>query len=141
MGSSTRADNVGSTAIADSSVEDNEAPNGAGGGIVNSTTLSVTDSKVTGNSAGQGAGIVNDVLAGGPAQASVVRSTVGGNRARTFGGGILNNSTDATLGITSSTVSGNSAGRGTATATGRHGATSARSSSRRRSQPVVSPTA
>jgi hypothetical protein len=70
-----------------------------GGGIVNSGTLTLTNSIVSGNTAGLGGGIFN--LHG---MATVVNSTVSGNTAD-GGCGIHN---FGTLTVTNSTVSGNS---------------------------------
>jgi CSLREA domain-containing protein len=79
---------------------------GLGGGILNSgtnTTLTVTDSRLTGNSAGNGGGISNatgDTVV-------VSNTTFDGNVTTSVGGGGLINSGIVT--ITSSTFSGNTA--------------------------------
>jgi len=80
---------------------------GGGGGIYNQGMLSISNSTVSGNSAGNGGdggGILN---AGGTL--SISNSTVSGNSASRGGGGIYN---QETLSISNSTVSGNSAPSG-----------------------------
>jgi len=71
---------------------------GAGGGIANGGTLTVTDSTVTDNTAGFGGGIANH------GQLTLVDSTVSDNAATTTAGGIFNNGTATLQG---STVSAN----------------------------------
>src|SRR5215207_500935 len=85
---------------------------GAGGGIFNAGTLEVSNSTISGNSAGNsapgggapGGGIFN----GGTA--TVRNSTISGNSAIFDGGGIFN--AGSTLEISNSTISGNSAAGG-----------------------------
>ncbi|MCX7791115.1 MAG: CSLREA domain-containing protein [Chloroflexaceae bacterium] len=74
----------------------------SGGGVVNSGTLTVSNSTFSGNSAGSGGGIVN--LSSGTL--TVINSTFSGNSAN-FGGGIDN--AGGTVTVTNSTFSGNSA--------------------------------
>jgi predicted outer membrane repeat protein len=72
-----------------------------GGGIANSGTLTLTNSTVSGNSAGfAGGGMASDGML------TLTNSTVSGNSAGFAGGGIANS---GTLTLTNSTVSGNSA--------------------------------
>jgi hypothetical protein len=78
----------------------------SGGGIINQGTLTLTNSTVSGNTAGFGAGIYN---ANG--RLTLANSTVSGNTAGTGGGGIYN-ANGGTLTLTNSTVSGNTAGFG-----------------------------
>jgi hypothetical protein len=73
-----------------------------GGGIYNEGSLTLTDSTVSGNSAGAGGGIANDE---GPL--TLTNTTVSGNSAETDGGGIFNYS--GTVMLTSSAVSENTA--------------------------------
>ncbi|PNW58746.1 UNVERIFIED_CONTAM: hypothetical protein BEN50_05950 [Euhalothece sp. KZN 001] len=69
-----------------------------GGGIFNDEDLTLTNSTVSGNSAGGGGGVVNN------GTSTINNSTLSGNSA-TFGGGVVNNGTST---ITNSTISGNS---------------------------------
>ncbi|SIO55552.1 hypothetical protein SAMN05444166_5109 [Singulisphaera sp. GP187] len=79
----------------------------SGGGIANHGTLAITDSTLSGNSAGfNGGGIDNyGTLA-------VTRSTLSGNSARYGAGGIDNSTLHGTVKLTQSILSGNSAGTG-----------------------------
>ena len=86
-----------------------------GGGIFNeSSTLTVSNCTISGNSApdafGVGGGIYNDVAFGNGAL-EVINSTISGNSAGDNGGGIYNygGSNTATLKVVNSTLSGNSA--------------------------------
>jgi hypothetical protein len=74
--------------------------NSDGGGIYNDGTLTLTNSTVSGNSAGQGGGIDNY------GTLTLIHSTVSGNSAAVGGGGIFNL---GTVTLTNSTVSGNTA--------------------------------
>jgi len=76
-----------------------------GGGIYNLGTLTVTDSTVANNSAGQGGGIENDVSA----SLTIANSTITGNSTLDggTGGGIIDRG--GTLTITNSTIVGNQA--------------------------------
>jgi len=71
-----------------------------GGGIYNAGTLTVVNSAIAGNSAGNGGAIYNDNLG----TLTLINSTVMGNTA-TFGYGAIDNA--GTLILTNSTVSGN----------------------------------
>ena len=105
-------DNKGTLSLLRTTVTRNNAP-GQGGGINNqhsgsfgtssSGTLTVTDSLVTANVAGQGAGIVNDY-----STVTLLRSTVSLNNATGNGGGITNFAYGV-VNIVDSTVSGNTA--------------------------------
>jgi CSLREA domain-containing protein len=76
-----------------------------GGGIFNGGTLTLTNSTVSGNAAGNdGGGIFNDA-----GTLTLINSIVSGNNAGVDGGGILNNP-GGTLTLTNSTVTGNAAG-------------------------------
>ena len=77
----------------------------SGGGILNSGTLTVSNSTLAGNSANSGAGIANS------GTLTVRNSTFSGNIASNSGGGILN-SGKAKLTVTNSTFSANSANVG-----------------------------
>ena len=80
-------------------------PANSGGGIFNSGMLTVTNSILSGNTAGfNGGGIFND---GGTL--TVTNSTVNGNTAGTDGGGIAIDGTTATVAVTNSTLNGNTA--------------------------------
>jgi predicted outer membrane repeat protein len=108
---------TGTLTISGCTVSDNTAYLGYGGGIYNGDPypLTVTDSYVCGNTAGEGGGIIN----GGPL--TVDRSMVSGNTATGFysgfplfhflgeGGGILNG---GTMTVSGSTLCGNSADLG-----------------------------
>lgn len=97
--------------------------NVAGGGIMNSGTLTLTNSTVRGNSSSKGGGIANIHVGSPPRDAppatlTLINSTVDGNSAE-IGGGIFN---DGVLNLTDSTISNNKAvdlGGGIATATQR----------------------
>jgi hypothetical protein len=83
----------------------NGGTGGGGGGIFNAGTLTLTNSTVSGNAAGEdGGGIFNDA-----GTLTLINSIVSGNNAGVDGGGILNNP-GGTLTLTNSTVSGNAAG-------------------------------
>ncbi len=94
--------NSGSLTLTNSSVSGNTA--GSGGGIFNITggTLAVTNSTVSGNTGSDGGGISNS------GSLTLTGSTVSGNTAVFDGGGILSSGA-ATLTVTNSTVSGNTA--------------------------------
>ncbi|HJW39422.1 MAG TPA: right-handed parallel beta-helix repeat-containing protein, partial [Candidatus Udaeobacter sp.] len=97
----------GSMTIADSMISDNSGP-----GVSNvGGFLMVLDSTLSGNSAGQaldGGGIISGTLFKTPASVTLINSTVSGNSAPGFGGGIAVGYWGAT--IVNSTISGNSAG-------------------------------
>jgi hypothetical protein len=76
----------------------------SGGGIYNGSTLTVSNSTLSANTAYSGAGIYN----GGTL--TVTNTTLFGNTASSSGGGIDNNS--GTLTVTDSTLSGNTANSG-----------------------------
>jgi CSLREA domain-containing protein len=80
----------------------------AGGGILNieNSTLTVTNSTISGNSADIGGGIFN----ASTGTVTVTNSTISGNIASFDGGGI--GSSSGTITITNSTISGNSATSG-----------------------------
>ncbi|MEX0682036.1 MAG: right-handed parallel beta-helix repeat-containing protein [Dehalococcoidia bacterium] len=92
----------GSTLTLTSSTVSGNSATGGGGGIRNSGTMTLTNSTVSGNTAGAGSiagGIRND------GTLTLTNSTVSGNMASTVGGVANNN----TLTLTNSTVSGNTA--------------------------------
>ena len=99
--------NSGTMNVTGSTITSNIAV-GLGGGIVNSGTLTVINSKISGNSADQGGGILNAQIT------NVTGSVISGNTA-TGGGGITN--TRFTVNVTNSLVSNNSA-NGTNSTTG-----------------------
>jgi hypothetical protein len=113
--------NGGSAVLRGSSVDHNSAPGGAGAGIFNHGTMTITGSQITGNTAptdsAGNAGIVGGIAnvnfgippSGGSGVLIMNGSTVSGNSASGFGGG-LGNAPDSTATITGSSVSGNSAG-------------------------------
>ena len=78
----------------------------SGGGIYNLGTLTVSNSTISGNSAALYGGGIFNSSFGGSATLTVSNSTLSGNSASN-GGGIYNN--NGTLTITNSTLSGNSA--------------------------------
>jgi len=86
-------------------ISDGSAPNGSGGGIGNSGTLTVTNCTLSGNSANRGGAIEN----GGTL--TITNCTLSGNSAGNegLGGGILNS---GTLTANDCTISGNTAGFG-----------------------------
>jgi predicted outer membrane repeat protein len=95
--------------IVDSMISDNLGP-----GVWNITGfLTVKDSTLSDNSAGQasaGGGILSGTLFKAPAFVTVINSTITGNSASAFGGGIAGGYWGVT--IANSTVSGNSAKSG-----------------------------
>jgi Dockerin type I domain len=101
--------NYGTLSVGNSIISDNTVKylipghNIVGGGIciVGTSTLTVTNSTISGNSAPQGGGIFQN-----SGTLSLTNSTVSGNSA-TLGGGIFQKT--GTLSLTNSTVSGNSA--------------------------------
>ena len=89
------------TGTINSSTFSNNAANGHysnGGGIDNSSTLTISSSTFSGNSAFAGGGVYNT------GTLTISSSTLSGNTAHGFGGGVYNN---GTLTISSSTVFGN----------------------------------
>ena len=113
--------NGGTAVLRGSSVDHNSAPGGAGAGIFNHGTMTITGSQITGNTAPDdpagNAGIVGGIAnvnfgippSGGSGVLTMNGSTVSGNSASGFGGG-LGNAPDSTATITGSSVSGNSSG-------------------------------
>src|SRR5215467_13950428 len=111
--------NGGTAVLMGSSVDHNSVPGGAGAGIFNHSTMTITGSQITGNTAptdsagnpGTGGGIVNANFgippSGGSGVLTMNGSTVSGNSASGFAGG-LGNAPDSTATITGSSVSGNS---------------------------------
>jgi hypothetical protein len=95
----------GSMTIADSIIIDN-----SGSGVLNYGFLTILNSTVSGNSAGQGydGGGISSGTFKTPASVTVVNSTISGNSASGAGGGIANYYWGVT--IVNSTISGNSAG-------------------------------
>jgi hypothetical protein len=113
--------NGGTAVLRGSSVDHNSAAGGAGAGIFNHGTMTITGSQITGNtaptdSAGNagiagGIGNVNFGIppSGGSGVLTMTGSTVSGNSASGFGGG-LGNAPDSTATITGSSISGNTSG-------------------------------
>lgn len=108
-GPSPPKDPVGahSMTIDNSVISDNSGP-----GVSNiAGFLTVLDSTLSGNSAGQtmnGAGIMSGPLFKTPADATIINTTISGNSAPDFGGGIAGGGWRVT--IVNSTISGNTAG-------------------------------
>ncbi len=102
-------DNFGTTTVTNSVITGNTATGNfaTGAGLNNDGSLSVSDSTVSDNSGGAGAGIYN--FSG---QLSVADSTITGNTTSLSGGGLSNASPGATATITDSTFSGNGASEG-----------------------------
>jgi hypothetical protein len=95
-----------SMTIADSMISDNSGP-----GVWNVGFLTVLNSTISGNSAGQaldGGGILSGTSFKAPASVTLINSTISGNSASGAGGGIANYYWGVT--IVNSTISGNSAG-------------------------------
>jgi hypothetical protein len=98
---------IGVTAsVGQSSVHDNIARVADGGGICDSSTLTLSGSSVYGNTAGFGAGLYDN-----DGTDSVIRSTVTRNTASDQGGGIYNVN-GGTMALTRSAVEGNTADGG-----------------------------
>lgn len=93
--------NSGTLTLTDTTFSDNNAIDG-GGGIYNTSTATITDSTFSGNSAALGGGIYNT----GGATMTVTNSTISGNTVSNDGGGIVN---EHTLTLTDSTISDNTA--------------------------------
>jgi len=94
--------------IAGSTVAGNTALTGGSGGIGNSGNITVTNTTISDNEAGdEGGGMIN--YTGGTAMLSGM--TVSGNTAPLLGGGVSNRP-DANMTLTDSTVAGNVADRG-----------------------------
>ncbi|MEZ5117687.1 MAG: choice-of-anchor Q domain-containing protein [Candidatus Nanopelagicales bacterium] len=89
--------NLGTLSVTDSVISGNSA--GVGGGMANTGTATVTDSVISGNLASSGGGINN------AGTATVVNSVISGNTAG-VGGGMANTGTAT---VTDSTISANSA--------------------------------
>jgi len=105
--------NSSSVTISNCTISGNGAPGGSGGGIYNSnSTMTVNASTLSGNNASVGGGILNDGEYGS-AMLAVNASTLSGNWAN-YGGGIFNDGGygNATLTINVSTFSTNTAGGG-----------------------------
>ncbi len=81
----------------------NGSTSGLGGGIQNAGTLVVSQSKLSGNTAGNGGGLANNA----GATASVSQTQINGNTTTGVGGGAILNS--GTLTLSASVLSGNSA--------------------------------
>ena len=102
--------NTGTLTIINCTISGNSASTGEGGGIWNAYgTVSLIDSTISGNSAllYAGGGIFQ-YTGGAGATLIMSNSSVSGNSAGTLGGGIF--LSDGTLSVSNSTVSGNSAG-------------------------------
>lgn len=109
-----RAENFGgggirnerSLTVINSTIRNNTA-NGDGGGIINSgasSSINIITSTISGNAASSGAGVYNS------GAAVITNSTISGNTANLFGGGVLNDGLfGAVLSINSSTVANNRA--------------------------------
>jgi hypothetical protein len=102
---------VATLTLNNSSVSDNVVTNGNGGGIFNDqhAVMALSNSTVSGNTAGGGGGLVNN------GTATVIKSTLSGNTG--FSGGAINNGVNndgsgvptASLTISNSTLQGNTA--------------------------------
>ncbi len=97
----------------------NAGSESSGGAILNSGTLTLTNSTLSGNSAGgSGGGIYNANFSGSSATLTLTNATLSDNLAGSYGGGIANfgsgtgNFGTATLTLTNSTLSHNSANIG-----------------------------
>src|SRR5438132_3624559 len=107
--------NGGTAVLRGSSVDHNSAAGGAGAGVFNHGTMTITGSQITGNTApadragndGNVGGIVNVNFgippSGGSGVLTMTGSTVSGNSASAFGGG-LGNAPDSTATITASSA-------------------------------------
>ena len=86
---------------------------GGGGGIGNSATLTLTNSTISGNNAGYGAGINQYIRAETDRRTlTLVNSTMTGNVANVGGGGGLSLNAGATVTLKRSLISGNTADSG-----------------------------
>lgn len=95
--------------LSNSTISGNSADQGVGGGIFNDAgSLTVSNCTISGNSSWYGAGISTNWWTAGSATVTITNSTVSGNSATTEGGGIHNDLGTA-LAIINTTVSGNSA--------------------------------
>ena len=97
--------------VSNSALSGNSATFAAGGIYNDHGTLTVSASTLSGNSAFHGAGIYDNGASSGGATLTVVNSTLSGNSAGSNGGGIVNDGGgggSATLTVLNSTFSGNS---------------------------------
>lgn len=98
--------NTGSLTLTSSTISANTEQSGGGGGIHNRGTLKVTNSTISGNTSQYqtygGGGILNVDSA---SQAVINNSTITGNKAQNWGGGLYNIRTNMT--IANSVISGN----------------------------------
>ena len=103
---------IASLTIADSIINDNSGPgvdNNAGGVTIVDTTISDNSVVTTGGQSGVGGGVYTYQYGGKiPGNLTVMNSTISGNFASSYGGGIACGKSGLT--IINSTISGNSAG-------------------------------
>ena len=94
--------NGGMLSLSDCTISNNSTQIGLGGGMFNapSSTVSLTSSTFSGNSANEGGGLVNE------GTAALVNVTISGNSANDRGGGLFNSGAAALVNVT---ISGNSA--------------------------------
>src|SRR6266446_4297115 len=97
-------------AVTNSTISGNSAGNNGGGILSTNATLTVISSTISGNSAGQDGGGI--WTAGNPESLTVTNSTISGNSASSSGGGIWNDAQNNGSTVNNSTLSGNSAPTG-----------------------------
>ena len=98
----------GTLTLRDSTVTRNTA--GSGGGITSFGTLTIMNSKVSGNVANDRGGNGGGIYGGGTSAVTVTNSTVSDNKATASDGGGIFNDVSVTLTITNGTISGNTSG-------------------------------
>jgi hypothetical protein len=83
---------------------------GGGGGVFNTLTLTINNSVISDNNApeGAGGGILSSPIVDNQSDVEINQSTISGNMSGNNGAGIVNNGILAEMEITGSTISGNS---------------------------------
>lgn len=110
--------NLGTLTVAQSVIQNNSAPNGFGGGIDNAGTLMLTDCTIGGNSSAFGGGVSSGTFDVNATSLTITGSRITGNTATGGAGGGILTYTVGTDTITASTIQGNYATSGGGIANG-----------------------